>query len=84
VDQAGYVLEFAVFLIVAAAFLAVLAMAIKLCVADARKRGKSPTLVAIACIFFFPWGLLAWLVFRPDPIDRGGKERFRLEDHRVQ
>jgi hypothetical protein len=34
--------------------------------------------------FFFPWGLLAWLIFRP-PIDPTKRDRrFRLEDYRVQ
>lgn len=32
---------------------------------DARRRGKSPVLVLIAVVFFFPFGLIAWLVFRP-------------------
>lgn len=36
-------------------------------VADAKLRGKSPLLVSLAVVLFFPWGLLAWLVFRPDP-----------------
>jgi hypothetical protein len=26
-------------------------------------------MVCIAVLFFFPWGLVAWLIFRPDPID---------------
>ena len=34
---------------------------------DASRRGKSPLLVLIAVMFFFPFGLLAWLLFRPDP-----------------
>lgn len=33
--------------------------------ADARKRGKSALLVCFALVVFFPWGLIAWLVFRP-------------------
>jgi len=50
---------------------------------DATRRGKSPILVFIAIVFFFPWGLIAWLVFRPDPIDPpDGK--FDLTDHRTQ
>ena len=32
---------------------------------DAMSRGKSPLLVTIAVVFFFPFGLIAWLVFRP-------------------
>lgn len=54
-------------------------------VADAKLRDKSPILVSLAVVFFFPWGLLAWLVFRPDPIDPTGPKRpFRLDDYRVQ
>jgi hypothetical protein len=42
-------------------------------------------LVCVAVILFFPWGLIAWLVFRPDPLDgAGGERRFRLENHRLQ
>ena len=41
-------------------------------VADAKLRGKSPLLVSLAVVLLFPWGLLAWLVFRPDPIDPPG------------
>jgi hypothetical protein len=48
---------------------------------DARRRGKSPVLVCVAAIFFFPWGLIAWLVFRPNPLDG---RRFRLENYRAQ
>ena len=32
---------------------------------DAYRRGKSPYLVAFAVVFFFPMGLIAWLLFRP-------------------
>jgi F0F1-type ATP synthase assembly protein I len=34
-------------------------------VRDARRRGKSvlPALIAVLC--FFPFGLIAWLLFRP-------------------
>ena len=56
-----------------------------ICIIDARRRGKSPALVCIACILFFPWGTLAWLLFRPDPKDdHGSHSRFRLEDHSLQ
>ena len=37
---------------------------------DAKRRGKSPVFVWVAAILFFPWGLIAWLLFRPDPIAR--------------
>jgi hypothetical protein len=35
---------------------------------DARRRGKSPILVWITVVLFFPYGLLAWLLFRPAPV----------------
>jgi hypothetical protein len=41
-------------------------------------------LVAFAVFFFFPLGLIMWLLFRPEPIDRGGAPPFRLDDYRVQ
>ena len=54
-------------------------------VADAKLKGKSPLLVSLAVVLFFPWGLLAWLVFRPHPIDPTNPKRpFRLDDYRVQ
>jgi hypothetical protein len=57
----------------------------KACVDDARRRGKSPLLVAVAVILFFPWGTIAWLLFRPEPLNpMGGQRQFRLEDYRVQ
>ena len=59
----------------------VLGLTVRACVADARRRGKSPLLVTIAVILFFPWGVIAWLLFRPQPLDR---RPFRLDDHRVQ
>ncbi len=68
-----------------AVFFALLTMTLRVCINDARRRGKSPVLVCIACILFFPWGTLAWLVFRPDPMDGpGSHSRFRLENHRLQ
>ena len=59
------------------------AFTMRICILDAERRGKSPILVCIACILFFPWGTLAWLIFRPDPKDGPGAD-FRLEDHRLQ
>ena len=50
------------------AILAILFFIARFAVQDARKRGKSPILVAIAAVCFFPWGLIAWLIFRPEPI----------------
>jgi hypothetical protein len=73
------------FAILLAGFFALLAATIRICIHDARRRSKSPLLVCIACILFFPWGTLAWLVFRPDPKDGpGAYSQFRLEDHRLQ
>ena len=48
--------------------LALLGITIRACSRDARRRGKSPLLVSIAVIVFFPWGLIAWLLFRPGPV----------------
>lgn len=39
-------------------------------ISDALLRGKPPVLVFMAVIFFFPWGLIAWLIFRPEPPQR--------------
>jgi hypothetical protein len=78
---------FAFVLYLAGLFLAfaILGYTIHICANDARRRGKSPLFVCIACIFFFPWGTLAWLLFRPDPIDPSGSlPPFRLDDHRIQ
>jgi Flp pilus assembly protein protease CpaA len=40
---------------------------------DAMSRRKSPFLVVVAVVFFFPFGLIAWLLFRPavsEPLSR--------------
>ena len=42
-------------------------MIINWCIEDAHLRGKSSILVLSAVIFFFPWGWIAWLIFRPPP-----------------
>ena len=42
-----------------------MAMIVVWATSDARRRGKSPVLVLIAVVFFFPFGLIAWLLFRP-------------------
>jgi hypothetical protein len=73
------------YLIVTTVAFAIIALTIQACVTDARLRGKSPLLVTLAVLFFFPLGLIAWLLFRPEPLDRGGTGRsFRLKDYRVQ
>jgi hypothetical protein len=61
-----------------------LVVTIKFCGEDARRRGKSPVWVTLAAVVFFPWGLIAWLLFRPEPLDGGDLPPFRLEDHRRQ
>jgi hypothetical protein len=41
------------------------------CAIDARRRGRSPVLVAALVIFLFPFGLFIWLIARPrlrDPL----------------
>lgn len=77
-----YVIEVLVFLTFAAAFCVLVIIGIRAAMRDARRRGKSPVLVAVACVFFFPWGLVAWLIFRPDPI--ASRNRFDLQHFRVQ
>lgn len=53
---------------------------------DALLRGKSPLFVKCAVILFFPWGLIAWLLFRPDPVDgpRKSNGRITINDFREQ
>jgi hypothetical protein len=41
---------------------------------DAKRRGKSALFVCIAVIFFFPFGLLAWLLFRPPLVTGPGMQ----------
>jgi len=44
---------------------AALVASVAMCAADAKRRGKSPWLVSLMVIVFFPVGLLMWLIFRP-------------------
>jgi hypothetical protein len=70
---------------VSGVFLTLLFLTIKACISDARRRGKSPLLVTLAVVVFFPLGLIAWLLFRPEPLDGSGHDRrFRLDDYRAQ
>jgi hypothetical protein len=71
------------YLIVTTIAFALIALIIHACWTDARRRGKSPLLVTLAVILFFPLRLIAWLLFRPEPLDGGGGRSFRLKDHRV-
>lgn len=48
-----------------AALVLVLCAYIAWAASDARRRGKSALFVCIAVTFFFPFGLVAWLLFRP-------------------
>lgn len=48
---------------------------------DAVNRGKSPLLVCLLVVLTFPFGLLAWLVFRPQT-ETPSKRRFNLQDYR--
>ena len=68
-------------IIVLVVFVLIVGLTVNFCTEDARRRGMSPILVALICVFFFPQGLIAWLLFRPEPI---AGPPFRLEDHRVQ
>jgi hypothetical protein len=80
----GNAVAIVAFLIFTALIFALLGFVISLCSRDARRRGKSPLLVSIACILFFPWGLVAWLIFRPNPVQRRPRAAFRLRDYRIQ
>jgi hypothetical protein len=64
-------------------FLVILGAIIRLCALDARRRDKSPLLVTLLVLVSFPLGLIAWLLFRPEPLDGDGQS-FRLTGHRVQ
>ena len=76
-------MNYAASLVFLAAFLGILVWTLRVCVADARYRGKSPWLVTLLVFVSFPLGLIVWLLFRPEPLDRGGNQ-FRLDDHRLQ
>lgn len=52
---------------------------------DAKQRNKSPMLVALCVVFFFPIGLIVWLLFRPElTLPTGQRRPFNLQDFRVQ
>jgi hypothetical protein len=71
--------------ILATCILVALAVTIGVCAMDAKRRGKSPFLVALLVIFFFPLGMLAWLIFRPELKDQGGDgKQTKLDKYRVQ
>ena len=53
-----------------ALLLAAVVVLILWAIKDAMSRRKSPLLVVIAVVFFFPFGLIAWLLFRPPVSER--------------
>jgi predicted PurR-regulated permease PerM len=65
----------------AAFLLALGAMLLLWAIADAMNRRKSPLLVLIAVVLFFPFGLMAWLLFRP-PVAGQLPELQRLQPRR--
>ena len=63
------------------AFIAV----VRMCAKDAIRRGKSPWLLTLLVIGFFPAGLLARLLFRPNIVTRRGRRgKFKLNDFHLQ
>lgn len=64
------------------ALILVSALILNMTASDARKRGKSPVLVTLLVLLSFPWGLIVWLLFRPDPIEP--QPAFRLHNFRIQ
>jgi hypothetical protein len=65
--------------------LVAIGLTIRIIATDARRRGKSPLLVILLIVLCFPGGFIAWLLFRPDPLEgKGNGGQFRLEDHRIQ
>jgi hypothetical protein len=65
--------------------LAAVIATIRMCAKDAMRRGKSPWLVTLLVIVFFPVGLLVWLVFRPKIVEPAGSQgKFKLDNFRMQ
>jgi uncharacterized membrane protein YhaH (DUF805 family) len=65
--------------------LATLIATVRMCAKDAIRRGKSPWLVTLMVIVFFPLGLLVWLVFRPKIVKSDASQgKFKLDNFRVQ
>jgi hypothetical protein len=71
-------------LIVGIFVLVLFGWALRSCAVDARRRGKSPLLVVLLVLLFFPMGLIIWILFRPEPTVGSSGRRFRLNEHRVQ
>lgn len=65
-------------------YLAAAVWSTRLAAIDARHRGRSPVLVCILVIVLFPLGAIAWLVFRPAPVETNNKSvDFNLDDRRI-
>jgi hypothetical protein len=80
----SYLPNISLFLIIGS-FLLVVVFTVKVCVDDARRRGKSPLLVSLLVLFSFPLGVIIWLLFRPEPLNGASSQQpFRLDDHRLQ
>ena len=56
-------------LVIAGLLLATLFYSVRACAADAKRRGRSPVLVAALVILSFPFGLIIWLAVRPKLIE---------------
>jgi hypothetical protein len=81
VNGVSSILDVVLILCIVAALIAT----VRMCAKDAMRRGKSPWLVTLMVIGFFPFGLLVWLVFRPKIVKPAGNhEKFKLDDFRVQ
>ena len=75
------IVDLVLILCILAAFIAT----VRMCAKDANRRGKSPWLVTLMVILFFPFGLLVWLVFRPKVIKPDANQgKFKLDDFHVQ
>ena len=72
-------------LLLIAAILAVLIATVRISAQDAIRRGKSPWLVSLMVIAFFPIGFFVWRIFRPKLVQPGpsGKQP-GLDDSRAQ
>ncbi|MGA8729264.1 MAG: hypothetical protein WB608_10985 [Terracidiphilus sp.] len=71
--------------ILAVCILIALAVTVYVCAMDAKRRGKSPFLVALLVVFFFPLGMLIWMIFRPEIKDENGTgKQFKLDKYRAQ
>jgi hypothetical protein len=45
--------------------LAAMAISVRACAADARRRGQSPLLISMLVVVLFPVGWVLWMIFRP-------------------